>query len=108
MLARVERANEPLLPVLILDKALTFTLRDNEEVIRSLSLLNFDLLGLAHHQLNLRDHIVFDFRVKSKDQVLLQLFREDEARHLLLERGTDHPEELTKFILMVECLLDVL
>ena len=108
MLARVERANEPLLPVLILDEALTLTLRDNEEVICSLALLNFDLFRLAHHQLDFRDYIVFDFRIESKDQVLLQLFREDEARHLLLERGTDHPKEFTKFILMVECLLDVL
>ena len=108
MLSGVERANEPLLPMLILDEALTFSLRDNEEVIRRFSLLNFDLLGLAHHQLNLRDHVVFDFRVESKDQVLLQLFRKDEACHLFLERGTDHPEELTKLILMIKCLLDVL
>lgn len=49
MLAGVERANEPLLPVLILDEALTLALRDDEEVICGLSLLNFDLLGLAHH-----------------------------------------------------------
>ena len=63
MLARVERANEPLLPVLILDEALTLTLRDNEEVICSLALLNFDLFRLAHHQLDFRDHVVFDFRI---------------------------------------------
>ena len=74
MLARVERANEPLLPMLILDEALTFALCDNEEVIRRFALLNFDLLRLAHYQLNLRDHVVFDFRVKRKDQVLLKLF----------------------------------
>ena len=49
MLSGVERANEPLLPMLILDEAFTFSLRDNEEVICCLALLNFDLLGLAHH-----------------------------------------------------------
>ena len=95
VLAGVERSNEPLLPMFILNEALTLALRDNEEVICSLALLNFDLFRLAHHQLNFRDHVVFDFRVEGEDQVLLQLFRKDETRHLLLERGTDHPEELS-------------
>ena len=64
MLTWVEGTYEPVkLGSLILDEALTLTLRDNEEVICSLALLNFDLFRLAHHQLDFRDHVVFDFRI---------------------------------------------
>ena len=95
VLSRIQRPYKSFLSMLILDEALTVALGNDEEVVGGLSLLNFDLLRLAHYQLNLRDHVVFDFRVESEDQVLLQLFRKDETRHLLLERGTDHPEELS-------------
>ena len=63
MLSRIECAHEALLPILILDIALALTLCDDVKVIGCLALLDFDLLWLAHHELNLRDDVVLDFRV---------------------------------------------
>ena len=73
MLSRVECSDEPLLSVLILNEAFTLTLRDDEEIISRLSLLNLNLLRLTHDKLNLRNNVVFDFRVQGEDQVLLEL-----------------------------------
>ena len=73
MLPRVECSDEPLLSVLILNEAFTLALRDDEEIISRLSLLNLNLLRLTHDKLNLRNNVVFDFRVQGEDQVLLEL-----------------------------------
>ena len=81
----VQRAHKSLLPVLILDEALTLALGNNEKVIGGLSLLDLDLLRLTHHQLNLCYHIVFDVGVEGEDKVLLELLREDEPCNFFLE-----------------------
>lgn len=63
VLARIERPYKPLLSVLIFDKAFTFSLGNDEEIVSSLSLLDLDLFRLTHNQFNLCNYIVFDFRV---------------------------------------------
>ena len=108
VLTWADRAHEPLLPVLVLDEALALALCNDEEVVVFLALLDLYLLRLAHHELNLRDHVVLHVRVEREDQVLFELLREDEPGHFLFERGTDHLEEFSKLVLMVQGLLDVL
>ena len=73
MLAWVDCALESLLPMLILDEAFTLSLRNDEEVIVCLALLNLDLFRLAHHELDFGNHVVFDVGIEREDQVLLQL-----------------------------------
>ena len=64
MLSRVDCALESFLSVLVLHEALALALGDNEEVVVLLTLLNLDFLWLAHHELNLGDHIVFHVRIE--------------------------------------------
>jgi len=71
--------------MLILNEALTLTFGDDKEILVSLALLDFDLLRLAHHKLDFCDDIVFNFRVKRENQVLLQLLAEDKSGYLFLE-----------------------
>ena len=60
MLARVQGAHKTLLSVFVFDIALTFTLSNDIEVIRRLTLLDLDLLRLTHNQLNLGNDVVLD------------------------------------------------
>ena len=108
MLTWIDCALESLLPVLILDEALTLTFCNDKEIIICLALLNLDLFRLTHHELDFGYHIVFNVWIQGKDQVLLELLWEDESSYLLLEAGADHFEELSKLILMIKCLLNVL
>ena len=85
MLPGIESTHESFLPMLILNEALTLTFGDDKEILVSLALLDFDLLGLAHHKLDFCDDIVFNFRVKCENQVLLQLLAEDKSGYLFLE-----------------------
>ena len=66
VLSRVDCALESFLSVLVLHEALALALGDNEEVVVLLTLLNLDFLWLAHHELNLGDHIVFHVRIERK------------------------------------------
>ena len=64
VLSRVDCALESFLSVLVLHEAFALSLGDNEEVVVLLTLLNLDFLWLAHHELNLGDHIVFHVRIE--------------------------------------------
>ena len=108
MLPRLQCSYESFLSLFILNPALAFAFRYDKEVVGLLALLNFDLFRLTHHKLNLRYHVVFDLRIESKDQVLLQLLSEDEACDFLLQARTDHFEKFAELVLVVQRLLDVL
>ena len=71
VLSRIQRPYKSFLTMLILDKTLTVALGNDEEVVGGLTLLDLDLLRLAHHKLDLGNYIVLDFRVQRKYQVLL-------------------------------------
>lgn len=71
VLAWIQSSYKPLLPLLILNEAFTLALGYDEEVVGGLTLLDLDLLRLAHHKLDLGNYIVLDFRVQCKYQVLL-------------------------------------
>ena len=94
--------------MLVLDKAFALTLGNDVKIVSGLSLLDLDFLRLAHDKFNFGDHVVFDLLVECKDDVLLQLLGEDESRHGLFERWTDHSEKLTELVLVVQSLLDIL
>lgn len=85
----------------VLDEAFAVTLRNDEEVIGCLALLYFDFFGLAHDKLNFGDDVVFNFRIESEDQILLQLLWEDKSSNFLFKRGADHLKELVKFVLVI-------
>lgn len=108
VLARLQHTNETLFSLLVLDPALAFALSDDEKVKRCFTLLDLDLLRLAHDEFDFSDHVVLDLGVERKDQVLLELLGEDEPRDFFFQARADHLEEFTKLILMVERLLDVL
>ena len=108
MLAWVQRTDKPLCSVFIFDQTFTFTFCNNEKVIRSFALLNLNFLRLTHHKLNFCDYVVLYLAIQGKNQVLLQLFAENEASDLFLQGWTDHFEELSQLTLLIERLLDIL
>ena len=101
MLARVQSSDVPLLAILILHKTLAFALGNDKEVICCLTLLYLNLLRLAHHQLNLRDHVVLHLAIERENKILLQLLAEDESSDLFFQRWTDHFKELYELALLV-------
>ena len=66
VLSWVYCALESFLPMLILHEAFALALGNDEEVVVLLTLLNLDFFWLAHHELNLGDHIVFHVGIERK------------------------------------------
>ncbi len=59
MLSWAESSYESFLTVLVFDETFTFTFSNDKEIIGGFSLLDLDLFGLTHDELNFDNYIIF-------------------------------------------------
>ena len=103
-----EDSDESFSSLFVLDKAFAFALCNYEELSGLVSLLDLDLFWLRHDQMYLLYDEVFNAFVLVKNWIFLECTFEDKSSYFFFQRRFDHFEEVTKFVLVVQSLLDIL